>query len=112
MNLSTPRYVLPDYVCPFAVRVPYGLLSGFSRESDYLRYRLSPEGMPYFQVRLRLRICLQPSTPTPFNAPFRRCAEVSLLRLRIAPHGSHGMLTVSAIALAIRLRLRTRLTPG
>ena len=25
MNLSTPQYVLPDYVCPFAVRVPYGL---------------------------------------------------------------------------------------
>ena len=24
-NLSTPQYVLPDYVCPFAVRVPHGL---------------------------------------------------------------------------------------
>ena len=30
----------------------------------------------------------------------------------IAPYGSNGMLTVSAIALAVRLRLRTRLTPG
>ncbi len=25
MNLSTPQYVLPDHVCPFAVRVPHGL---------------------------------------------------------------------------------------
>ena len=25
MNLSTPQYVLPDYVCPFAVRVSNGL---------------------------------------------------------------------------------------
>ena len=25
MNLSTPWYVLPDHVCPFAVRVPHGL---------------------------------------------------------------------------------------
>ncbi len=25
MNLPTPQYVLHDYVCPFTVRVPYGL---------------------------------------------------------------------------------------
>lgn len=25
MNLSTPQYVLPDHVCPFAVRVAYTL---------------------------------------------------------------------------------------
>ena len=25
MNLSTPKYIQPDYVCPFAVRVPAGL---------------------------------------------------------------------------------------
>ena len=50
-NLSTPQYVLPDYVCPFAVRVPHGLkLSGFSREYDYLHCRLSPKGVPYFRV--------------------------------------------------------------
>ena len=112
MNLSTPQYVLPDYVCPFTVRVPLGLLSGFSREYAYPHYQVPPKRTLYFQVRLRLRICLQSSTPTLFNEPFRRLAEVSLLRLRIAPKGSHGMLTVSAIALAVRLRLRTRLTPG
>lgn len=52
------------------------------------------------------------STPTPFNGLFRQSAAVSLLRLHIAPEGSHGMLTVSAIAFAIRLGLRARLTPG
>ena len=98
------------------VRLRYGylkdMLSGFSREYAYPRYQVLPKKTLYFQVRLGLRICLQPSTPTLFNEPFRRFAEVSLLRLRIAAQGSHGMLTVSAIALAVRLRLRTRLTPG
>ena len=47
-----------------------------------------------------------------FNARFRQCAEVSLLRLRIANHASNGILTVSAIGLAFRLILRTRLTQG
>ena len=35
---------------------------------------------------------------------------MSLLRPRVTPWGSNGMLTVSAIVLAVRLRLRTRLT--
>ena len=53
-DLSTPQYVLPDYVCPFAVRVPNGLkLSGFSREYDYLRCRPSPKGRPYSRVSAR-----------------------------------------------------------
>ena len=50
-NLSTPQYVLPDYLCRSAVRVPTRLkLSGFSRESDYLHYRLPPKGRPYYRV--------------------------------------------------------------
>ena len=57
-------------------------------------------------------ICLPSSQPTPFNGLFRQAAAVSRLRLHIAPADSNGMLTVSAIALAIRLKLRTRLTPG
>ena len=52
------------------------------------------------------------SAPTPFNGDFRRPAAVSLLRPRVALHGSDGILTVSAIGLAVRLSLRTRLTPG
>ncbi len=71
-----------------------------------------PEGFVYYQVRLRERICLSPSTSTLFNALFRQGAEVSLLRLRIAIKGSDGILTVSSIGLAVRLILRLRLTPG
>ena len=71
-----------------------------------------PEGFAYCQVRLSRRICLPRSTPTLFNARFRQCAEVSLLRLHIAMQGSNGILTVSSIGLAVRLCLRARLTPG
>ena len=71
-----------------------------------------PEGFAYCQVRLSRRICLPRSTPTLFNARFRQCAEVSLLRLHIAMQGSNGILTVSSIGLAVRLILRARLTPG
>ena len=98
------------------VRLRYGylkdMLSGFSREYAYLRCQAAPKGSLYCQVRLVRRICLPDSTSTLFNGPFRRSAEVSRLRLHVAPQGSHGILTVSAIALAVRLRLRTRLTPG
>ena len=112
-NLSTPQYILPDYLCRFAVRVPRMVkLSGFSRESDYLHYWTSPKGTPYYHVRLNGWICLPISTPTRFNALFRQRAAVSLLRHHIAHAGSHGILTVSAIGLAFRLILRTRLTPG
>ena len=64
----------------------------------------------YYQVRLFLRICLQESTSTPFNHLFRQMAALSLLRLHITPKGSTGILTYSAIGLAVRLSLRTRLT--
>ena len=87
-------------------------LSGFSREYGYPRCRTPPGRNPYCQVRLNGWICLPISLPTPFNGDFRRPAVVSLLRLHVAPCGSDGILTVSAIALAVRLRLRTRLTPG
>ena len=113
MNLSTPQYILHDYVCPFAVRVPHGLcLADFlgsllTRAIGSLR-----RGGPYFQVRLCVWICLHASASTPFNGLFRKAAAVSLLRPRVTPCGSNGILTVSAIAFAVRLRLRTRLTPG
>ena len=98
------------------VRLRYGypqdVLSGFSWKYDYRRSWTPPKGSPYCQGRLHSRICLGMSTPTPFNGLFRQSAAVSLLRLHIAPEGSHGMLTVSAIAFAIRLGLRARLTPG
>ena len=91
---------------------PQDMLSGFSWKSDYLRYLLLPKKLQYFQGRLSEWICLLRSTPTLFNGDLRHPAAVSLLRLHIAPKGSNGILTVSAIALTVRLRLRTRLTPG
>ena len=69
-----------------------------------------PEGKAYCQVRLSPRICLGRSTPTPFNRLFRQPAALPLLRLHVAPCGSTGILTRSAIGLACRLSLRSRLT--
>ena len=86
------------------------MLSGFSRERDYTRYWIVPKDAPYYQGRLYSRICLGISTPTPFNRLFRQTAALSLLRLHVAPRGSTGILTGSAIGIAIRLSLRTRLT--
>ena len=53
---------------------------------------------------------LSSSTPTPFNELFRQPATLSLLRPRIVPGPSNGILTVSSIGLAFRLILRSRLT--
>ena len=113
MNLSTPQYVLPDYVCPFAVRVPHGLsLADFLGSLITHAIALFRGRAHTLEVQLKGWICLPRSTPTSFNGEFRVSAAVSLLRLHIAPEGSNGILTVSAIAIASRLRLRTRLTPG
>ena len=53
-------------------------LSGFSRESDYARYCRRPKALAYSQGRLKPRICLGLSTPTPFNGLFRQPAALSL----------------------------------
>ena len=86
------------------------MLSGFSWQYDYVHYWIVPENAPYCQVRFSWWICLPRSTSTPFNRLFRQTAALSLLRHHIAPWGSNGILTVSAIGLAVRLNLRTRLT--
>ena len=106
VDLPTPQYSLHGHVCPFAVRVPYGLkLSGFSREHDYPHYPATPRGSRYCQGRLGTRTSLRPSAPTPFNALFRQRAAVPLLRPRVAPHGSDGMLTVMPSASPLGLAL-------
>ena len=86
------------------------MFSGFSRQSVYLRYWIVPKDAPYCQVRLFPWICLRKSTPTLFNGLFRQPAAVSLLLPHVTLKGSNGILTVSAIGLAVRLSLRTRLT--
>ncbi len=112
-NLSTPSYILPDYVCPFAVRVPHGLsLAGLLGSMITCTISFLRRGRRTFWFQLSVWICLHTSTPTPFNGEVRIPAAVPLLRHHIAPHGSHGILTVSAIGIAVRLILRTRLTPG
>ena len=112
-TLSTPQYILPDYVCPFAVRVPHryslAVFLGSMITCTVARLRRDRHT---FVFHLSWWICLPGSAPTRFNALFRQRAAVSLLRHHIAHAGSHGILTVSAIGLAIRLILRTRLTPG
>ena len=112
-NLSTPQYVLHDYVCPFAVRVPSWLsLAVFLGSMITCTIRCPRRDFRTFRFQLSAWICLRTSQPTPFNLHIRQQAAVSLLRHHVAQYGSHGILTVSAIGLAVRLSLRTRLTPG
>ena len=80
-NLSTPQYILHDYVCPFTVRVPYRLCLAVFLGSMVTCSVGSFRGRcRTFRFQLRVWICLHPSTPTPFNAVFRHRAAVSLLR--------------------------------
>ena len=99
-------------MCPFAVRLTYGLSLAVFLGSLITLAITQTEVFVYFQVRLLRWICLPQSTPTPFNVLFRQYAEVSLLRPHIAPLASDGILTVSSIGFAFRLILRCRLTPG
>ncbi len=113
MNLPTPQYVLHDHVCPFAVRVPCGLsLADFL--GSMVTHAVSVPRRELRTVRFGSQggfacpaLHLHPLTGTSV-APRWFHSSVST----IAPHGSDGILTVSAIAFALRLRLRTRLTPG
>ena len=113
MNLPTPQYALHDYVCPFAVRVPQGLsLADFLGSMITCTISLPRRGCRTVRFGSEdgfacLHQRLHPSTEYSVT-PRRFHCSVST----IAPYGSNGMLTVSAIALAVRLRLRTRLTPG
>ena len=85
------------------------MLSGFSREYDYLRCSPSRKGLRYFQVRLSVWICLHRSAPTPFNEHPSARGSVTAPSPRRAG-GSNVILNVSAIGLSVRMSLRTRLT--
>ena len=85
-------------------------LRGFSREHDYRRC--------HFTRRLRVLsrlgsrrgfACASRHLPR-FNGLFRQPAGVSLLRHPFAVTAGSGMFTASSIAVASRLRLRSRLT--
>ena len=80
-NLSTPQYVLPDYVCPFAVRVPHGLsLAVFLGSMITCTISFPRRGCRTIGTQLGWWICLPSSLPKPFNADIRHRAAVSLLR--------------------------------
>ena len=112
-NLSTPQYILHDYVCPFAVRVPHGLsLAVFLGSMITCTIAGSRRNLHTLGVQLNGWICLPSSTPIRFNGVFRHPAAVSLLRHLITPHGKLRNINRMAIGLAARLILRTRLTPG
>ena len=70
----------------------------------------SPGGSPYYPASAHRPDLPGRRRPLRFNALFRQRAGVSLLRLHIALIPSNGMLTVSSIGCALRLRLRSRLT--
>ena len=69
------------------------VLSGFSREHGYLRCLLAPGGSEYCRLSARGVDLPASRIPTAFNALFRQRAEVSLLRLHVAPRGGAGILT-------------------
>ena len=80
------------------VRLRYGLLqdmlSGFSWEPDYHRYRIAPWGAPYCHLSSSGVDLPAPDITTGFNALFRQCAGVSLLRRHIALAEGNGIFTV------------------
>ena len=85
------------------------MFRGFSREPDYLYY-LVARGRPVLSGSTATADLPTEILSTLFNLLFRLQADVSLLRLRITLTFSNGILTVSAIGCAVRLRLRARLT--
>ena len=100
-------------MCPFTVRVDMRCCLADFLDSMVTSAVCSARGLrSTVGVQLGGWICLPASLPTPFNPLFRQGAAVSLLRHRVARTDSNGILTVSAIGLAQRLILRTRLTLG
>ena len=86
MNLSTPQYVLPGYLCRFAVRVTHGLsLAVFLGSMITCSVRRPRGGARTVAHQLGRWICLPPSQPKRFNAHFRQRAAVPLLRHHVAP---------------------------
>ena len=85
-TLSTPQYALPDYVCPFAVRVPAWLspavFLGSMVTCTVGRPRRDRRTVGF---QLGRWICLPTSKHTAFNAHIRRRAAVSLLRHHSRP---------------------------
>ena len=80
------------------VRLRYGpaadMLSGFSWELDYHLYQIVPEDALYCHFSPSRGDLPPQDIATGFNALFRQCAGVSLLRRHIALRSGNGMFTV------------------
>ena len=70
----------------------------------------APEGLGYYQVSSPSACLTTVGITTPFNALFRQCAVLSLLRHRIAICCRCWNINQLSIELRFRLALRTRLT--
>ena len=70
------------------------MLSGFSWEHAYHRCRIAPGGAPYCRLSSSRVDLPARNITTAFNALFRQCAGVSLLRRHIALAEGNGIFTV------------------
>ena len=85
-------------------------LRGFSREHGYRRCRLAQGLGVLSRLGSARGFACAPRHLPRFNGLFRQPAGVSLLRHPFAVTAGSGMFTASSIAVASRLRLRSRLT--
>ncbi len=85
-------------------------LRGFSWEWASLRCRRSPGGLPYCRASPHRADLPARRSALRFNALFRQCAGVPLLRRPVAACVGNGLLTVCPSRFASRLALRPRLT--
>ena len=87
----------------------------FKRLAGFLGSRIrdtisAPEGLEYYQVSSPSACLTTVGITTPFNALFRQCAVLSLLRHRVAMACRCWNINQLSIDLRFRLGLRTRLT--
>ena len=87
----------------------------FKRLAGFLGSRIrdtisAAEALEYYQLSARWGYLTPLPIPTAFNALFRQCAILSLLRHRIAIHSRCWNINQLSIDLRFRLGLRTRLT--
>jgi hypothetical protein len=87
----------------------------FKRLAGFLGSRLRDtislaEALEYYQLSASGAYFTTPPIPTAFNALFRQCAVLSLLRHRIAMHSRYWNINQLSIGLRFRLGLRSRLT--
>ncbi len=87
----------------------------FRRLAGFLGSRLrdaisAPGGLEYYRLSASPAYLTTGPIPTPFNALFRQCAVLSLLRHRIAICSRCWNINQLSIDLSLRIGLRTRLT--